>query len=163
YQVTGITADGRIGGLHEQPAPAIYLPSVRKDFGETIFIARTKADPATIVRAAARVAAQTPGIRVYDAITLRTLMTQALHGDWAPTVLGGSLALIGLLLAAGGLYGAISYATERRLPEFGVRMAVGAQTGQIATLVLRHAALLCLVGIPIGASLFLAAYRYNAA
>jgi ABC-type antimicrobial peptide transport system permease subunit len=42
-------------------------------------------------------------------------------------------------------------------------MAVGAQTRQIATLVLRHAAFLCGIGIPIGAGLFLAAYRYNAA
>lgn len=163
FQVAGIAADGRIAGLHEQPAPAIYLPSARRSFGETIFIARTAPDPATLVRELARAAARTPGIRVYDSGTLRTLMTQALYGDWVPSVLGGLLALVGVLLAAGGLYGAMAYATECRLPEFGVRMALGARTGQVAGLVLRHAAFLCIVGIPVGAGLFLAAYRYYAA
>lgn len=162
YQVTGIAADGRIGSLHEPPAPALFLPFSRISWGEAIFIARTRTDPALVVRQAARAAAQTPGLRVYDSLTLRTLLQQALHDDWVPTVLGGSLALVGLLLAAAGLYGAVSYATERRLAEFGVRMAVGARTGQIAALVLRQAALLCLIGVPAGAALFLAVYRYNA-
>ena len=83
-------------------------------------------------------------------------MREALYDDWIPTVLGGFLAIIGLLLAAGGLYGAVSYATERRLSEFGVRMAVGAQAGQIAGLVLRQAALLCAAGVPAGVGLFVA-------
>ena len=76
-----------------------------------------------------------------------------------PTMLGGFLAVIGLLLAAGGLYGAVSYATEQRLSEFGVRMAIGARAGQIAALVLRQAALLCAAGVPAGMGLFLAAYQ----
>lgn len=78
-------------------------------------------------------------------------------------MLGGFLATVALLLAAGGLYGAVSYATERRLTEFGVRLAVGAQAKQIAGLVIRQAAGLCCVGVPIGIMLFLAAYRYEAA
>jgi ABC-type antimicrobial peptide transport system permease subunit len=75
-------------------------------------------------------------------------------------VLGGVLAIVGLLLAAGGLYGAISYAAQRRVREFGVRLAVGARPGQIAGLVLRQGALICLAGVPVGAGLFLAIYRY---
>jgi len=90
-------------------------------------------------------------------------MKDALYSDWVPTVLGSALAIIGLLLAAGGLYGAISYATQRRMSEFGVRVALGARTGQIGSLVLKQAAWICCVGVPAGAVLFAAVYRYYGA
>lgn len=161
YQVVGVAADGRIGALYETPAPVLFLPASRMRWGETILIARTKVDPAVLVKELVRTAARTNGLRVYESSTLRSVVKEALYTDWIPTVLGGFLALIGLLLAAGGLYGAISYATERRMSEFGVRMAVGAQAGQVAALVLRQAALLCAVGLPAGVALFAAVYRYQ--
>jgi predicted permease len=163
YQVVGIAMDGRIGSLHESPAPVVYLPASRMRWGETILIARTKTDPSAIVKELARAAAQTNGLRIYESTTLRTVMKQALYMDWIPTVLGGFLAIIGVLLAAGGLYGAVSYATERRLREFGVRMAVGARAAQVAALVLRQAVLLCAVGVPAGVGLFVVVYHYYAA
>jgi putative ABC transport system permease protein len=163
YQVVGVMADGRIGSLHEKPEPAVILPASRMKWGETILIARTKMDPAVIVKELARAAARTNELQVYESGTLRTLMKEALYDDWVPTVLGGFLAIIGVLLAAGGLYGAVSYATERRAGEFGVRVAVGAGAGQIAGLVLRQAALLCAAGVPIGVGLFVAAYHYYGA
>lgn len=161
YQVIGIAADGRIGALHEAPAPVVYLPAFRMQWGETILIARTRADPAASLKALARAAAQTPGLRVYQSMTLRSLMKEALYDDWIPTVLGGFLAVVGLLLAAGGLYGAVSYATERRAAEFGVRMAMGARAAQIAGLVVRQAAWLCVLGVPPGIGLFFAVYHYQ--
>jgi predicted permease len=163
YQVAGIMANGRIGGLHEQPAPVICLPASRMRWGETILIARTQSDPAPIVKELARTAAQTRGLRIYQSAPLRTVMKQALYDDWIPTVLGGALAIIGLLLAAGGLYGAASYATERRLSEFGVRVAVGARTSDIAGLVFRQGAMLCAAGVPVGILMFVAVYRFQAA
>jgi predicted permease len=163
YQVVGVAADGRIGSLHETPAPAVYLPASRMQWGETILIARTKPDPAAMVKELARAAARTNDLRVYQSATLRTVLKQALYLDWIPAVLGGFLAIIGLLLAAGGLYGAVSYSTQRRFSEFGLRMAVGARAGQVAALVLRHAALLCAVGVAAGVGLFIAAYHYYGA
>jgi ABC-type antimicrobial peptide transport system permease subunit len=163
YQVVGVMADGRIGGLHETPAPVIYLPASRMKWGETILIARTQSDPAPILKELTRTAGETRGMRIYQSATLRTLMKQALYDDWIPTVLGGALAVIGLILAAGGLYGAASYSTERRMGEFGVRLAVGAKASHIAGLVIRQAAVLCAIGVPVGIGIFVAAYRFNAA
>ena len=160
YQVIGVTADGRIRSLHEASAPTVYLSASQMNWGETILIARTRIDPAPIVKDLARAAAQTHGLGVSDPTTLRTIMQQALYADWFPTVLGSFLAVVGLLLAAGGLYGAVSYATERRLGEFGVRMTLGARSTQIAGLVFREAAVLCAAGVPAGIGIFLAGYRY---
>ena len=103
------------------------------------------------------------GVRVYESGTLRSVVQGALYSDWIPTVLGGFLSAVGLLLAAGGLYGAVSYATERRMREFGVRMAVGARSRQVAALVVRQAALLCMAGVPMGIGLFMVVYRYYGA
>lgn len=160
YQVVGIAADGRIGSLHEEPAPALYLPAARMEWGETIFIASARGDPASILKELSKAVVATGELRSYQSMTLRTLMRFALYSDWIPSVLGGALAVVGLLLAAGGLYGAVSYIAQRRVREFGVRLAVGARPGQIASLVVRHGALLCLAGIPFGIGLFLAVYRY---
>jgi predicted permease len=160
YEVVGVAVDGRIGSLYEPPAPALFLPASRMEWGETILVASTRGDPARVLKELAKAAGRTGDLRVYQSMTLRTLMRQALYSDWIPTVLGGALAVVGLLLAAGGLYGAVSYTAQRRVPEFGVRLAVGARPRQIAGLVLRQGAFICLVGVPVGAGLFLAAYRY---
>jgi predicted permease len=163
YEVVGVAANGRIASLYETPAPAIFLPASRIEWGETILIARTKVDPAAVLKEVAKTAGRTTGLRVYMSMTLRTLMKDALYRDWVPTVLGCALAVIGLLLAAGGLYGAISYATQRRMSEFGVRIAVGARAGQIGSLVLKQAAWICCTGIPAGVVLFAATFRYYGA
>jgi predicted permease len=163
YEVVGIATNGRIASLYETPAPAIFLPASRLEWGETILIARTKADLAAILKEIAKAAGRTMGLRVYASMTLRTLMKDALYADWIPTVLGCALGSIGLLLAAGGLYGAISYATQRRMSEFGVRVAVGARARQIGSLVLKQALWICCAGVPAGVVLFAAAYRYYGA
>jgi putative ABC transport system permease protein len=163
YQVVGIAADGRIGSLHGSVDPVLLLPASAMQWGETILIASTKADPSLVVRELAKAAGSSGDLRVYQSMTLHTLMRQALYDDWIPTILGGALAIVGLLLAAGGLYGAVSYAAQRRLPEFGVRMAIGARPRQIGGLVIRQGALLCLIGVPLGAALFAAIYRYYGA
>ncbi len=160
YEVVGVAVDGRIASLYERPAPTLFLPASCMEWGETIFIASTRADPASVLKELAKAVGQTGDLRVYQSMTLRTLMRQALYSDWIPTVLGGALAIVGLLLAAGGLYGAVSYMAQRRVPEFGVRLAVGARPKQIAGLVIRQGAVICLVGVPGGAGLFLAIYRY---
>jgi ABC-type antimicrobial peptide transport system permease subunit len=132
-------------------------------WGETIRIASTKVDPALVVRELAKTAGSTGDLRVYQSMTLHALMRQARYDDWVPTVLGGALAVVDLLLAAGGPYGAVSYAAQRRVPEFGVRTAMGARPRQIGALVICQGALPCLIGVPVGAALFAAIYRYDGA
>src|SRR5260370_41674171 len=74
----------------------------------------------------------------------------------ARTLLTGMVALFGgasLLLACIGLYGVVSYTADLRLREFGIRMALGAGTGHVRGLVLRHAGKLALWGSTLGLTL----------
>jgi ABC-type antimicrobial peptide transport system permease subunit len=91
-----------------------------------------------------------PDQPVYDIRSMedwvdRTLQTRTLLTGMA-TLFGGA----SLLLACLGLYGVVSYTANLRLREFGIRMALGAGTGHVRGLVLRHAGMLALCGSVIG-------------
>jgi ABC-type antimicrobial peptide transport system permease subunit len=62
----------------------------------------------------------------------------------------GSLAALGLFLAAAGLFGVTMFAVARRTPEFGLRMALGASPGRVAEQVVRQAAVRVAVAVPLG-------------
>ena len=66
-------------------------------------------------------------------------------------ILSAAFALIGLALAAVGIYGVLSYSIVRRTPEIGIRMALGADRKQIAWLVLSNATTLVAIGVLLGA------------
>lgn len=88
--------------------------------------------------------------------TLGSLVESALDQFRLPAQLAAALALVGVLLAAVGLYGVISYFVNARSRETGIRIALGAQPGDVLGSVLRHAALLACCGMALGVALVLA-------
>lgn len=160
YQVVGIVADDRNSSIHETPKPYVYFPFAAMRWGEATMLTVTNGSAGPVLKDVTRAIQSTGELRVEDATTLETHLSDALYQDWMPTVLGTALASIGLILAAGGLYGAVSYAANRRRREFGVRLAMGARAGQIGALVLRQAILLCAFGVSLGGAAFALAWRH---
>jgi len=72
----------------------------------------------------------------------------------------GTFGLLAMLLAAVGIYGVVSYTTRQRTREIGVRMALGAEKGQIYRLVFRHGSGLALAGLVVGMALSLVLTRF---
>jgi ABC-type antimicrobial peptide transport system permease subunit len=123
-------------------------------------VVRTAADPAahlSTLRGAVR--AVDASLPLYDVMT----MDEALGADGAGprfnTWLLSLLAAAGLLLAAIGIYGVITYFVAQRIPEIGLRLALGATPRSVMIMVVRHGAGLALVGIVIGVAGALAATR----
>jgi len=86
-------------------------------------------------------------------------MKEVLFQDWVQAVLSSGVAVLGVLLAAVGLFAAVSYAVGRRTKEFGVRLALGAQRRDVFGMVVRQALLLAVAGVAAGLTGTLAASR----
>ena len=96
---------------------------------------------------------------VYDVMTMDEALGAEGAGPRFNTWLLSLLALAGLLLAAIGIYGVITYFVTQRIPEIGLRLALGATPRSVLLMVVRHGALLAIVGIALGLAGAFAATR----
>jgi predicted permease len=166
--VIGIAGGVRSRGLGEDLYPEFYLPVAQApaeawDWTQrtmTIVARSAGADAASLagaVRTAVRATA--PGVPLYDVATMEERMRGSIAQDRFNTLLLVSLGGIGLLLAAVGIYGIISYFVVQRRPEFGVRMALGATGGDIVRLTVRQSVAPVVLGLAGGVAAAVAASR----
>ncbi|HMG85449.1 MAG TPA: ABC transporter permease [Terracidiphilus sp.] len=136
--VVGVVSNARDLGIDTDPEPEIYLPG----FGlHAVLLVRSSLAPdaaATLVRNA--VLAADPTQPVYHVEDIDTVLADSVARQRMTATLLGSFALITLLLAAIGSFGVLSYSVAQRTREIGVRMAIGANRGDILRLILRQAA-----------------------
>jgi predicted permease len=150
--VVGIAGDTKRFSLDEIIRPVVYLPFTKPVWTHGWIVMRTSGDPARLVapiRAALTAADPTvpvDGVRTYD-----NLAASGLDGRRFITTLLTTFSTVALVLAALGIYGVVSYAVSQRVPEIGVRMALGAEGRDITRLVLRHTLGVVGVGVGLGA------------
>jgi predicted permease len=121
---------------------------------------RTSVPPLSVVQPLRRELRGSTGDQVlYEVRTLEQLARASLDRQRFLTLLFGIFAGLALLLACIGIYGVLAYLTGRRIPEIGVRMALGATTSDVVQMVLRQSLVMILAGIALGAAAALAAGR----
>jgi putative ABC transport system permease protein len=136
----GTLVDGMTGLYVYVPLPQRYVAA----FTNIVVRSASGASLATEVRAAIR--AMNPNVPVGTVRPARDITSLGLMPQRMAASIAGSLGVVGLLLAALGLYGVTAYAVARRTREFGVRLALGATRGDVLRIVLRHGLALTVAG-----------------
>jgi predicted permease len=153
-EVVGVVADVRRAGLDEPARPSVYVPHPQSPTGSMAFVIRTTSDPLAMLPAVReRIWSLNKTLPIYSTATLDGLLSESLKGRRFNLLLLACFAVTALSLAAVGVYGLMSHATSERTQEIGLRLALGARSADIMTLVLRHGALLTLVGVAAGVAL----------
>ena len=149
-EVVGILRDVRYT-VTEENETAMYVPYRQQPTLSMVVVARTKAAPATMLRAIGEAVRKVdPDQPVQRVLTMDQIRSESVVPWRFSMLLIGSFAVIALALAAVGIYGVMSYAVNERRQEIGIRMALGAQTADVLKLVVRNGLWLALVGVACG-------------
>ena len=161
WLIVGVVAPIKFQSLEEDvKKETIYFPFAQTPGTNLTLVVKTDGDPASLtaaVRDAVRSAdSEQP---VFDIKTMQQRMDEVAQTRRAPMLLLSLFSGVALLLAVLGVYGVLAFSVAQRTAEFGVRLALGATAGDIATLVLRQSARLVLIGIGTGLTGYLALSR----
>jgi putative ABC transport system permease protein len=149
-EIVGIVRDVKLGSLSEHPKPASFIPYNLLPLGDA-FAVRTTSPLPTVARAIRNeLRAIDPNVPLYELGTMDEAVSQTIAQPRFYTILLGAFAAVALLLATLGVYGVIAYAVSQRTREFGIRIALGATTGEVSRVVLRRGIVLALTGMAVG-------------
>jgi predicted permease len=155
WQVIGVVADVRHQSLEAESGLEMYLPLAQTpDFAGLTLVVRSRLPLASLapgVRAA--LASVDPAMPTGDYHTLDSIVDRAVSPRRFILLVLGGFAATALLLAALGIYAVISYSVSQRIPEIGIRMALGESAGRVQRGVVGRTLLLAGAGVAIGAVL----------
>ncbi len=158
-EIIGIVGDARDGGLNNDPQPETFVPlaqvsdsymTLDNRFMPLSWVVRTKVAPFSVsapIQRAFQDAADLPAAHIRS---MEQIVMGSTARDQFNTWVLGIFAGVAILLAAIGLYGLMAYAVEQRTLEFGIRMALGADSPVLRNMIVRQAMALAAVGIVVG-------------
>ena len=150
-EIVGVAKNAKYLELRGEMPPTAYMPYFQGPAGDASFVVRTAGKPESLVAAVRQAVHDVDGtLAILDLRTLNQQVARSWAQERAFAGLSGSFGVLALLLATIGLYGVIAYGVAQRTREIGVRIALGARTQDILSLVLRHGMKLVGLGILVG-------------
>jgi putative ABC transport system permease protein len=138
-------------GINEVAFNGLYLPFAQQPVTPLQLVVKSSVPPSTVIDPVRQaISALDRDLPVVGVRTFGQRVDEAFRGDRFHLMLIGTFALVGLALAAIGLYGTMAYAVQQRTSEFGLRLALGAQRASILRLALGNSMRLGLAGTVLG-------------
>jgi putative ABC transport system permease protein len=147
--VVGVASDEQVIALGGPVDPYIYVPLAQR-YTPRVSLLIKHAGTTSIPQMRSLVRQMNPNLPVAQALPLTEVTAIGLIPQRIVAAVAGSLGVIGLLLAAIGIYGVTSYSVSRRVREIGIRVALGADSGKVLGLVLRQGIGLTVIGVALG-------------
>jgi predicted permease len=169
YEIIGVVKNIKSRTLGEETRPVLFRSLAQNTGSDPAFLGytllvRTDGDYAAMERAVRNeIRTLDPTMAIFNEATMEEHLRDALFLPRLAGTLFGVFGIAGLLLAAIGLYGVMSYSVSRRTREIGIRMALGAQTGEVQRLIIGQGMLLALIAVAIGLGAALAVAKLFAA
>jgi putative ABC transport system permease protein len=150
-EIVGVVGDIKMSNLNDDTRPAVYMPHRQLWIGLMTFVIRTSLEPTSLTSSvAAAVRAEDPNLPLADVATMEQVVGNTLARARTVSTLLIVFAVIALVLAGVGVYGVMAYAVSQRTQEIGVRMALGATTGSVFTMMMGDAMKLVTIGVVAG-------------
>ena len=159
--IVGVVGNVRQESLTDDVVAELYMPYTQMPMnGMTLFV-RTTSDPLTLAAAVRNeVLSVDKNQPIFDVKTLDQRVNDSVAVSRSLMLLFSAFAMLALVLAAVGIYGIVSYSVTQRTHEIGIRMALGAKTGNVLSLIMKNGVTLVLTGIAIGIAGALALTRF---
>jgi putative ABC transport system permease protein len=153
--IIGVVGDTRLGGMDMPSEGLVVYASHEQGWrgasGEMWLLARAMADPLRLAGAVKeQVKLMDKEAPIAEVTTMEGILGSSVADKRFNMFLLGVLALMALLLAVVGIYGVMAHSVNQRAHEIGIRLALGAQTGDVLRLVLRQSLTLTLIGVSVG-------------
>ena len=151
YTVVGVAQDSDYNAIGQKPQPFLYLPLFQDYDRHAAIYVRGSGDPlayASLVQDA--VHSLDADLPLFDLTTLDSRIQLNTTTQRMAGVFVGGFGVVALILAGIGIYGVLAYTTRQRTHELGIRMALGAEPGDVLRLVLRQGLSLAVLGLVIG-------------
>jgi predicted permease len=159
WEVIGVATDTRANMKNDQPL-TVYLPYWKQSESTVSLVIRTAQEPASTASAVRKIIWSIDSeVPVPEMKTMQQVVSGSVSERRFQTELLVGFALAALILASLGIYGVISYSVNRRSNEIGIRMALGAQAGDVSGMVLRQGMRPVAIGLVVGIASALALSR----
>jgi predicted permease len=162
FAIVGVATNSRYTSVRESERPmAYFLYSQVGVISELHIEVRASGDPSRLAPDIRRIMAEVgPDVPLIRPMTQQAQFEQSFSNEQLFSRLASAFGVLAAVLVATGLYGTLSYRVSRRTSEIGIRLALGAQRGNVVWMVVRDSLLVCAIGVLAGLPLAVAGSRY---